>query len=241
MTRPPSATRRGALRVAAPERDTLWDRAYVSLRHALFVGGYRPGDRIVLRAVAEDLGISLTPVRDAVNRLIAERVLEHGGLGQAGGAVVPLLDADQFDQLMTVRSRLEPVAVEAAAALASAGNLAPVSAALTAMKAAVRGRDTAGYLQAHHAFHFGIYAICRKPIIQEIVERVWLRCGPTLNLGLPQYVPGLKRFHHHEEALAALRGGRGDLAAAAIRDDIESARTDIRAMLERRDRPDAAG
>jgi DNA-binding GntR family transcriptional regulator len=71
------------------ERDTLWDRAYAAIKSDLLAGRLAPGDRLVLRQVADDLGISLTPVRDAVNRLIAERVLEHGGLGQGGGAIVP--------------------------------------------------------------------------------------------------------------------------------------------------------
>ena len=92
------------------ERDTLWDRAYAALKADLLAGRLAPGDRVVLRQFADKLGISLTPVRDAVNRLIAEKVLDHGGLGQGGGAVVPLLNADQFNQLMTVRSSLEPAA-----------------------------------------------------------------------------------------------------------------------------------
>src|SRR3954452_1517729 len=97
-------------RLKSVEHGPLWDRAYVSLKSALLAGRLAPGERLVLRKVADDLGISLTPVRDAVNRLVAEKVLEHGGLGPAGGAVVPLLNADQFSQLMTVRSSLEPMA-----------------------------------------------------------------------------------------------------------------------------------
>ena len=92
-----------ALQLAAIERDSLWDRAYASLKADLLAGRRAPGDRVVLRQVADALGISLTPVRDAVNRLIAEKILDHGGLGQGGGAIVPLLDAYQFNQLMTVR------------------------------------------------------------------------------------------------------------------------------------------
>ena len=232
----PSTIRLTRARPAPLERDTLWDRAYASLRGALLAGRYRPGDRIVLRLVADDLGISLTPVRDAVNRLIAERVLEHGGLGQAGGAVVPMLTADQFAQLMTVRASLEPTAAEAAAAQVSARELAPVAAALTAMKRAVENRQTARYLQAHQQFHFGIYAICRMPIVQEIIESVWLRCGPTLNLALPEYKPGQKRFPYHEQALAALQQGAGERAAQAIRSDIDSAREDVCAILAKRER-----
>ena len=96
-------------------KDTLWDKAYLSLRNALLAGKFVPGERIILRKVAQDLGISLTPVRDAVNRLAAENVLERGGVGQGGGASVPLLNAKEFDQLMAIRSSLEPLAAEAAA------------------------------------------------------------------------------------------------------------------------------
>lgn len=213
------------------ERITLWDRAYFALKSALLAGKYPPGERVVLRQVADDLGISLTPVRDAVNRLIAERVLERGGLGPAGAAVVPLLDEDQFTQLMTVREALEPVAAAAAAALATPEKVDRVEAFLSEMKRSVEERRTADYLEAHYEFHFGIYRMCEMPIVQEIIEGTWLRCAPTLTLALPQNMPSLKRFGSHVATLAALRKHDGDAAAAAVRADIESARRDIGAML----------
>src|SRR3569623_8367 len=100
IPRPSRAPRHNAVmslpRLKSVEHGPLWDRAYVSLKSALLAGRLAPGERLVLRKVADDLGISLTPVRDAVNRLIAEKVLERRGLGPAGGAIVPLLSADQF-------------------------------------------------------------------------------------------------------------------------------------------------
>lgn len=215
------------------ERDTLWDRAYAALKADLLAGRLAPGDRVVLRQFADKLGISLTPVRDAVNRLIAEKVLDHGGLGQGGGAIVPLLDADQFNQLMTVRSSLEPAAAAAAAAHATPAGLTAVGAELIEMKRSVKEDRTDQYLQAHHQFHHRIYAMCRMPIVQEIIETAWLRCGPTLTLALPEHIPGLKRYQSHVDTLTALRKGDGAGAAAAIRADIESARKDICALLER--------
>ena len=93
--------------------NTLWDKAYLSLKSALLAGKYAPGERIILRKVAQDLGISLTPVRDAINRLAAENVLDRGGVGQGGGASVPLLNSWEFNQLMLIRIGLEPIAAEA--------------------------------------------------------------------------------------------------------------------------------
>lgn len=221
------------LRPPSIDRKTLWDRAYASLKSDLLAGRRAPGDRVVLRQVAEALGISLTPVRDAVNRLIAEKILDHGGLGQGGGAIVPLLGASQFNQLMTVRSSLEPAAAAAAAAHATRAGLAGVAAELTEMKRSVRENRTDQYLQAHYQFHFRIYAMCEMPIVEEIIQTAWLRCGPTLTLALPEYIPGLKRYQSHVDTLAALRRGDGLAAGEAIRADIESARRDISALLEK--------
>jgi DNA-binding GntR family transcriptional regulator len=214
------------------ERSPLWDQAYVSLQASLMSGRFAPGQRILLRDVAEQLGISLTPVRDAVNRLIAERVLERGGVGQGGGAAVPMLSADQFSQLMAVRGSLEPLATAAALQHATSKDLDGIGVALKAMKQAVKDQRTEDYLAAHHRFHFGIYALCRMPIVFEIIESAWLRCAPTLLLGLPGYVPSLKRYPFHVAALQALREGDAGAAAEAIRSDIESARNDICAQLE---------
>jgi DNA-binding GntR family transcriptional regulator len=218
-------------RLKPVERSTLWDGAYASLKSALLAGRLAPGERLVLRKVADDLGISLTPVRDAVNRLIAEKVLERGGLGPAGAAIVPLLTADQFSQLMTVRSSLEPMAAAAAAEHASKAELDAVEAFLVDMKRSVKENRTERYLEAHYKFHFGIYAMCRMPIVQEIIESAWLRCAPTLTLALPENIPSLKRYASHVATLASLRRGDGEKAAEAILADIESARKDISAML----------
>lgn len=222
-----------APRLKVIERETLWDRAYLALRSALLAGRFAPGDRVVLREVADELGISLTPVRDAVNRLIAEKILARGGVGQGGGATVPLLDANQFSQLMTIRSSLEPVAAAAAAAHATPAELDSVEACLVEMRRSVKEKRTPTYLSAHYRFHFSIYRMCRMPIIEEIIESAWLRCAPTLTLALPEYVPGLRRFPSHVATLNALRSHDGAAAAAAIRSDIDSARQDICALLEK--------
>ncbi len=224
-----------------PERSTLWDGAYAALKAALLAGRYPPGERVVLRQVADDLGMSLTPVRDAVNRLIAERVLERGGAGPAGAAMVPLLDEGQFGELMTVRASLEPIAAAAAAARATPAQVDDVEDCLVAMKRSVEEGRLDDYLEAHYQFHFRTYRMCEMPIVQEIIESTWLRCAPTLTLALPQNIPGLKRYGSHVATVKALRQHDGEAAAAAIRADIESARHDIGAMLRARGRPDPAG
>lgn len=222
----------GLRRLAPAARSPLWDQAYGALRATLMAGRLAPGERILLRDVAEQLGISLTPVRDAVNRLVAERVLERGSVGQGGGATVPVFGADEFAQLMAVRASLEPAATLAALPHAGVEQLDAIGVDLAAMREAVEGGRVEEYLAAHYRFHFGIYALARMPIMLEVIESAWLRCAPTLRLGLPRYIPDLKRYPFHVAALQALRDGDGDAAAEAIRGDIESARIDICALLQ---------
>ena len=213
-------------------KDTLWDKAYLSLKSALLAGKFAPGERIILRKVAQDLGISLTPVRDAINRLAAENVLERGGVGQGGGAAVPLLTSNEFDQLMTIRSSLEPLAAETAAKNASKAEINEISKLLDEMRDLAETGNLASYLDAHYKFHFGIYKLAKQPILIQAIEGAWLRCGPTLNLALPEYKPGQKRHKHHLAALTALKKGDGVALARAIRADIESARLDICSLLD---------
>lgn len=213
-------------------KETLWDKAYFSLKSALLAGKFVPGERIILRKVAQDLGISLTPVRDAINRLAAENVLERGGVGQGGGASVPLLNADEFDQLMAIRISLEPLAAEAAANNATKAEISEISKLLDQMRDLANTGNLASYLDAHYKFHFGIYKLAKQSILLQAIEGAWLRCGPTLNLALPAYKPGQKRHKHHLAALNALKKGDGSGVAEAIRADIDSARLDICNLLE---------
>ncbi|BDT75842.1 MULTISPECIES: GntR family transcriptional regulator [unclassified Polynucleobacter] len=213
-------------------KDTLWDKAYFSLKSALLAGKFAPGERIILRKVAQDLGISLTPVRDAINRLAAENVLERGGVGQGGGASVPLLNAHEFDQLMSIRSSLEPLAAEAAANNATKTEISEISKLLDQMRDLANTGNLASYLDAHYKFHFGIYKLADQSILLQAIEGAWLRCGPTLNLALPAYKPGQKRHKYHLAALNALKKGDGIGVARAIRADIDSARSDICNLLE---------
>ena len=204
-------------------RMPLWDQAYAEIRHALLTGRFQPGQRILLRETGEELGISLTPVRDAVNRLIAEHVLERGSSGQGGGAVVPQFDLARFEELLTIRCDLEGRAAWIAAQRATKTDLRRLRVLLDRMRALIRSPCLDGYLDVHRAFHFGVYGAARMPILGGLIENVWLRCGPILNYVLPDYVLTLKGTDLHNIALDALEKGDADKAADAVRRDIREA------------------
>lgn len=213
------------------ERETLWDRAYAALREALLNGRYAPGHRIVLREVAGELGISLTPVRDAVNRLIAERVLDRGTGGQGGGATVPHVDVKTFRQLVMMRAEIESRAAFEAVARVQDDDVATLRNLHARMAKLIDVEPRQGYLDVHRRFHFHIYALSGLDVVQDTIETLWLRCGPVLNMVLTEYVPHLKATDYHAVAVEKLERGDARGVAKAIRDDIVEAGKYIDGLL----------
>src|SRR5919197_173549 len=95
------------------EREPLWDLAHAQLRDALVAGRFEPGTVLTLRSLAESFGTSITPVRDAVTRLVAQGVLQQG---PRNSAIVPQLTAAELGHLTIVRCELEGRAAREATA-----------------------------------------------------------------------------------------------------------------------------
>lgn len=205
------------------EKLTLRDHAYLELRRALLSGRFSPGERILLRDIASELEISLTPVRDAVNHLIAERVLDRGPGGQKGGASVPHLDASEFQQLTAMRVDLESRLTLAAASRISHEEILLLESLVQQMKDSIDGENKNYYLDLHRRFHFTLYDAAQMPLIRDTTETLWLRCGPALNAVLTDYVPNLKRNDYHHAAVEALHSGDQKKVMRCIRNDIREA------------------
>ncbi|NVO15952.1 MAG: GntR family transcriptional regulator [Rhodoplanes sp.] len=202
------------------EREPLWDLAHVQLRDALLAGHFAPGRALPLRDLAQTFGISITPVRDAVTRLVAQGILQQG---PRNSAVVPHLTVEELRHLTLVRCELEGRAAREAAARPDAAALARLDRQLATMRDLIARRQLDTYLDVHRAFHFGIYALAKIPILQEMIENLWLRCGPVLSFVVPDYVLLRKGSDHHAAALAALSRGDPSTAEAEIVADIEEA------------------
>ncbi|MBX8800091.1 GntR family transcriptional regulator [Pseudochrobactrum asaccharolyticum] len=206
------------LRSYLPDDDSIGmnRRAYLTLREALLIGAYRPGTHLNIKPIAEELGMSSMPVREAMGRLSSESVLE---IMPNRGFKVPVLKIETFRELLMLRIRLEEMAGAHAAVLATQEDIETISALyeemLTAQK---RSMDEA--LRIHRQFHFAIYRVANMPIMMEFIEQLWLRLGPHIYASLKKtWATDVKRHH---EIVAALRARDSVGAAQAIRDDIAS-------------------
>jgi DNA-binding GntR family transcriptional regulator len=184
------------------------------LREAIRAGRFGPGDRIVERLVAEELGISPIAVRDAFARLVQEGWIER--LPRRGVRVPRLAPAD-VDDVLAARTLLEgQAAALAAGRIATAGD-AELRRIPQAMGDAARHEDVAALLTLDDAFHRAIWRLAGSPTIEELLGTLRARVTPLVRLSLQRMSPGQLREMEawHAELLRALHEGE-EAARAAV-------------------------
>lgn len=122
------------------------------LREAILGGRLQPGDPLVISTLAKELGLSATPLREALGRLAAEGLVEMQAHGSARVATVDLAEAVEIYELRQV---LEPMALERSVAKADAGYPARVEAAWQALT-----RSRLSTASDHAAFHRELLSCC---------------------------------------------------------------------------------
>lgn len=197
--------------------DTLSDQAYRRLRRALMTGGLLPEQALTVRGIADAYGVSLTPVREAIQRLVAERALtiENGRTIR-----VPRLDVETYREILKIRLELEPMAAREAASRMDNTEMDRLVQVEAAHLAAIHAGQAHETLSTNTDFHLSIYRASGQPILVGIIESLLLRVGPTLNLLFPQYCGSLEGHDWHRVAMEALHRRDGQALAQAIRDDL---------------------
>ncbi|ESY86771.1 GntR family transcriptional regulator [Mesorhizobium sp. LNHC220B00] len=202
------------------EHQTLNDRAYGALKQELISGGFSPGQTLVIRKLAETFGISTTPIREALQRLVAERLLE---MQNNRSIIVPLLSAPAFAELTRIRIAVEGLAGEMATSRMTESGLVDIQAALAGMQRAIETQDPTAYLSLNEAFHFAIYEHAGAPILLNMIRDLWGRVGPYLKLLMRAdcYIP--QSNDAHGRIVAALEQGNGPAVRASLEEDISVA------------------
>lgn len=206
-----------ALDDPAQRADTLSEQAYQRLHRSLMTGGLLPEQVLTVRGIADAYGVSLTPVREAIQRLVAERalIIENGRTIR-----VPRLDVETYREILKIRLELEPMAAREAALRMDNAEMDRLEAVAQAHRAAILAGEAHKTLSANTDFHISIYRAARQRILSGLIESLWLRVGPTLNLLFPTYCGSLTGVEIHLEAVDALRRRDGDALAQAVRDDL---------------------
>lgn len=196
-------------------RETLHTRVYEELRRLLMAGAFPPGTEISLRSLAQRLGTSEMPVRDAIRHLIAEKALDSLPNRKV---IVPILNEAQFEELRLVRTLLEGKAAELACRSIRKPALAKLQSLQNKLRSLQPG-DSALYLELNQAFHFTIYGAAGRPRLMAMIETLWLQIGPIIT-HIPVQKWRQEAADQHQKALDALLAGDGDGARQAIEADL---------------------
>lgn len=205
------------------DNTTLRERVYRTLKDAILEGRFSPGEALPTRSLAEVLGTSVMPVRDALLRLNAEGGIE---VLPNRAARLPVLSRESVAELYEVRLNLEGLAAAMAAERIERKEFAEIERAFAAMMRASERNDISGFLRDNQLFHFGIYRAARSFHMLPIIEALWLKGGPLLRPFVKGSRAEMRLFEGHDSHARALEGlKRRDpaLARQGIVDDLSNA------------------
>ncbi|VAW01108.1 Transcriptional regulator, GntR family [hydrothermal vent metagenome] len=213
---------------AATGRLPAHEVIYRQLRDLVLYGDLAPGQAVTIQGLTGRLGAGMTPVREAIRRMIAEGALEFQGNRRV---CVPQLSADNISELIFARQWLEPHLTLRATPRASLDDLEDLTQMDMALDKAIETGDLRAYLELNYGFHRRIYDIAGAPILAELAEGLWLRFGPSLRVVCGRM--GTQNLpDKHKELLMAMRARDGEAAARAAREDAIQGMEQVRVCLE---------
>ena len=227
--------------LAQIESATIQVQVYQRLREALFNGALAPGESLTIRQLALMLGTSPMPVREALQRLVAERALVQ--LPNRTFRVTPFTP-EMFRELMRVRMTVEGLAAGEAARRATPAAVRKLAQINGAMIRAVEQGDAAEVMRANRRFHFALYELAQMPQLIDIINGLWLRAGPYLASAHRQLDDPSRFFRSgtkfHERIVAACAANAPRRAARAMAGDIWHSARQFRRDVERINTPEPA-
>ena len=199
-----------------PDAGVAHDRVFRTLRTRIMHGEIAPGQALTLRGIGKEFGVSMTPAREAVRRLVSEGALSLSSSGRVG---TPELSNDRIEELAAIRALLEPELAARALPRAHLALLDRLDTINTTVAEAVAKRDAVGYIRANLEFHRTLYLRAQAPAMLALAETVWLQMGPTMR-ALYGRLRRTDPPRHHRLILAALKAGYEPGLRVAVRADV---------------------
>lgn len=195
----------------------LREIVYGQLKDAFMAGYFAPGDHLNLRELAHHFETSITPVREAVRRLVAEGALVDA---PARALRVPPLRRARLIDLKRARIGIESMVTELAVERAEQEDIDRLEAILDEAVARVP-KSPVDELHSNRQFHFSLYRLGGSPTLFRVIESLWLQYGPFLNLIHHTIDPDIRGTQKdHRRILAAASEGDATAAKAALVEDI---------------------
>ena len=192
------------------------DRVYRGLRTRIMHGQIAPGQALTLRGLGAEFEVSMTPAREAVQRLVAEGALSMSASGRVS---TPELSNERIEELAALRALIEVELASRAlprAHMALIDRLQTINAGIADV---VSNRDAVGYIRTNLEFHRTLYLRAQAPAMLAMCETVWLQLGPTMR-ALYTRLRRSEPPQYHRLIIAALKAGDEPGLRLAVRSDV---------------------
>ena len=194
-------------------RRTLHEEVLERLRDMIIEGRLEPGQRINEGAVGAQLGVSRTPLREAIKSLASEGLVE---ILPAKGAIVRKLTASDLRQILQVLTSLEQLGGRLACQDASDETIRAIDALHGRMMELYAIRNRLEYFKLNQAIHTAIVAASGNAVLTEMHETLQARIKRLRFVGNEGPAKWAGAVAEHEEMIDALRRRDGEALAAAI-------------------------
>jgi len=208
------------------EKKTLRRRVYEVLKEQMITAEILPGEKISLRSLADKLGVSLSPVREALLQLESERIVV---IESNKSIHVNNLTQDEMEEVLKLRIMLETLAAERACDSRPDSLLPEIAGMLTKMRDSMD--EPIVYLRLNQKFHFTIYRQANSPILFDIISNLWMRIGPYIFLHARVRKDVSFAMKHHQAIYDALAARDKSGISKAIEEDFLTGAASMRNFL----------
>lgn len=199
---------------------------YQTLRQALLSGQIRPGFALTIRGLADVLGVSSMPVREALQRLGCEGAIE---VKDNRRVIVPQMTPARLNELFSLRIVLETHAAEGALAYIREEDVRELERLDAEIDRAYKQGDMELGALSNQAFHRYLYQCHPFQVSVPLIERVWLQLAPFVRIAMEKLQRNY-RIDRHQEALKAIRHCNAYALRRAIESDIRDGMASIQAV-----------
>ena len=218
------------LKLEAGENMSLREAVYQTLRRAILTNRLKPGERLMEMKLASELGVSRTPVREAIHLLEREALVKQE---PHRGVVVAQITLKQLRDVLELRSMLEELAVRLACERAREEDFDRLAAAADCFARAVeRGADVTELADRDVAFHDVIYHMTDNEKLIQMVANLWEQIYRYRIEYLKNTKRGETLAREHQELVAALRAREEAKAICTARLHIANQELAIARKLE---------
>lgn len=180
------------------------DVALHELRQLILRGEYAPGGRIVQEAIAERLGLSVIPVREALKTLQGEGLVTFR---PRRGFFVTEFSSEELLEICAIRSALEGIAVREAIGRLDGGAFAAMKEAISQMRAADERGDVVAFIRADRRLHFSLFEPAGMPQLMRLLTLMWDQSDHYRAAFLGEADRRRANHDEHEAIVSAAREG----------------------------------